>query len=235
MKLLQNVYNSVRMYIDEQDIRASWIERDLGTQKEKVSLLRKICIKEDICNFYDLGANYGEFSSVISDNVEKVFAFEPNPMVFKCLNRTFSEFHDNTICYQQAVDITSSEKDFYFNSKYSGGGRLNKWEWKDGRYEEFNKEEYYQSSKVTCIRFAEFFKKNNQNKNCLIKIDIEGLETKIIEDLSKNLEGIDTWFIYFETNNKKEVDWSKLPGDILVEHPHDILIGRIGTLKKEVK
>ena len=221
------------MYVNEEDIRASWIENKRGTQPEKVSLLKSICLKESICNFYDLGANYGEFSISLSTNVNKVFAFEPNPTVFSCLQKTASEFYDNISPFQKAVDISIGEKDFHFNSRYSGGGKLEKWQWQDQRYKQFNESKYYHSAKVSCVRFSNFFRNYNKGQSCLIKIDIEGLELKIIEDLAPELEALDKWFIYFEANNKREIDFYKLPGKVLIEHPTDILIGKLPDQKKE--
>jgi len=236
MRLIENIYGNTKMYVDEEDIRANWIEDRLGTQPEKVSLLKNICLKESVCNFYDLGANYGEFSTSLCANVDKVFAFEPNPSVFNCLQKTSVEFYNNIHPFQKAVDISTSEKDFYFNSRYSGGGRLERWQWQDQRYKQFNESKYYHSTKVSCIRFADFFREHNKNQSCLIKIDIEGLELKIIEDLMLELETLDKWFIYFEANDKRKINFSKLPGKVLIEHPTDILIGKITRLEKgEIK
>ena len=62
--ILTKIYSGKEIYLDTNDIRAQWIEKQKGTQPEKVSLLRKICKKEKITNLYDLGANYGEFSVI---------------------------------------------------------------------------------------------------------------------------------------------------------------------------
>ena len=224
MKLI-SIYDSENIFVDKNDIRGQWIIEQKGTQKEKVSLLRNLCIKAGVKNFYDLGANYGEFSAYLSKHVERVFSFEPNPFVFQCLSRT-SELYPNMSVFQNAVATKDEDRFFHFNTKYSGGGQLNEWAWKDSRYSNYNKKEYYKMKKVKCINFSNFFKNTNESSPTLLKIDIEGMELEIIQSLKEALEPLSSWFIYFESDKMKTIP-DGLPGTVLKKQASDTLIGKI--------
>ena len=221
---IHEIYTQRKIYLDLSDIRAQWISEQNGTQREKVSLLRKICKKEKISNFYDLGANYGEFTVGICDVVNKVHAFEPNPIPYTCLSET-TKLYNNINCYQKAVSTEDTSADFFFNTKYSGGGRLKEWQWKDKRYKQFNSQQYYKKINIECVNFLNFLKQTNNNKSCLIKIDIEGKELDVVEHISQYLNNLNAkWYIYFESD-KVNAKASKLPGKILVQDATDTLIG----------
>jgi FkbM family methyltransferase len=231
--ILTKIYSGKEIYLDMSDIRAQWIEKQKGTQPEKVSLLRKICKKEKITNLYDLGANYGEFSVGLSDAVSKVYSFEPNPVPYACLERT-SKLYNNVNVLNEAVSTNDDNQIFHFNTKYSGGGRLSKkWSWRDPRYSQYNSEEYFQEKSIGCVDFLSFLSETNGKDKCMIKVDIEGMELEIINHIKSYLDSLDGWFIYFEANNKREIDFYKLPGKVLIEHPTDILIGKLPDQKKE--
>jgi len=224
--ILTKIYSGKEIYLNTDDIRAQWIETQKGTQPEKVSLLRKICKKEKITNLYDLGANYGEFSVGLSDVVSKVYSFEPNPIPYECLHQT-SELYNNVDVFNKAVSTDSESQVFHFNTKYSGGGRLlEKWNWKDSRYKQYNSEEYYQEQLVQCVDFLSFLSETNGEESCMIKIDIEGMELEIISHIKSYLNSINKWFLYFESD-KVDYRSANLPGKVIIEQSHDCLIGVI--------
>ena len=229
MKLIE-IYDNDKIFVNLEDIRGQWINDQNGTQKDKVKLLKKICIKEKIKNFYDLGSNYGEFSCHLSKYVENVFCFEPNPITYECLVET-SKMYDNMKTFEQAAYNKHCKKEFYFNTKYSGGGRLGEWRWKDMRYKQFHDEKFYISKKVQCVDFLSFFKETNKKKSCLIKIDIEGFEMQIINNLKELLNTMNKWFIYFESD-KTTFKPDDLPGKILIRTHSDTLIGKINQTKE---
>jgi|TARA_R110000824_G_scaffold98876_2_gene235688 FkbM family methyltransferase len=224
--ILTKIYSGKEIYLDTNDIRAQWIEKQKGTQPEKVSLLRKICKKEKITNLYDLGANYGEFSVGLSDVVSKVYSFEPNPMPYTCLEQT-SKLYNNVNVFNKAVSTNDDNQVFHFNTRYSGGGRLSKkWSWGDHRYIRYNSEEYFQEQSVECVDFLSFLSETNGKEKCMIKIDIEGMELEIINHIKSYLDSLDKWFLYFESD-KVDYRGSDLPGKVIIEQSHDCLIGVI--------
>jgi FkbM family methyltransferase len=228
---LTSIYNNKQIYLHTEDIRAEWISSNSGTQKEKVLFLHQICEREKIKNFYDIGANYGEFSVALSDICEHIHSFEPNLSVYECLKKT-SNLYDNINSYNVAVDIDDISKEFHFHRNYSGGGRLKEsWRWKDYRYKQFHGEEMYDKYTVSCIDILKFLKNQNEPGNILIKIDIEGNELALINHISKYLLDFEyNWFIYFENNKHVQFSRDTLPGNTLEEHPSDILIGNKSTI-----
>ena len=223
---LCEIYTKRKIYVDLNDIRGTWIHEQMGTQKEKVSFLRSICKKEKITNFYDLGANYGEFSVGLQDVVEHVYCFEPNQNVFKCLKET-ALLYDNMRALGTAVSTNEQDKELHYNEKYSGGGRLEKdWKWNDGRYQKYNSREYFKKQKVQCTDFLKFLENTHNSGTCMIKIDIEGSEMLIIDHIRDFLLEQKKWFLYFESD-KTLFNESDLPGKILARHATDCLIGVI--------
>jgi len=221
------IYDRNEIFINDSDIRGMWIQDKGGTQKEKVSLLKKICKKEEVDVFIDMGANYGEFSVALSNAVGKIYAFEPNPWVIKSLNKT-ALLYDNLHIIPQAVGTNSSNQMFHFHKKYSGGGRLEKWEWRDQRYSDVQQPEFYSEEQVGVCDIAEFLKNiAPKPKTLLIKIDIEGQEESIINHIKDYLCTVERWFILFETNGTEMSRIKKLPGKLIYDLKTDVLIGKI--------
>lgn len=225
MKLFE-IYTKRKIYVDLDDIRGTWISKQKGTQREKVAFLRKICKKERIMNFYDLGANYGEFSVGLQDVVHNVYSFEPNKNVASCLKET-ALLYNNITVYDTAISTDNKDKILHYNEKYSGGGRLEKnWSWTDERYKEYNSEKYFKKQKVKCTDFLKFLQRTHKSGTPMIKIDIEGSEMLIIDHIKEYLAGQEKWFVYFESD-KTIFNETDLPGQVLARHATDCLIGAI--------
>ena len=230
------IYDNKKIWLTKKDIRAQWIYSQNGTQKEKVSLLKELCLKEEINCLFDIGANYGEFSVGLSDVVAEIYAYEPNIYVYQCLEKT-STIYNNLHTYNIAVDIKESLKDFYIHKLYSGGGRLEqKWIWKDSRYAEQSRDTaMYEKYSIYCADILQTLHQKQLQGNILIKIDIEGKELELVDRMSEFLKNYQyNWFVFFEIphDQNKVSDLSlntklnALEAQILGRYSSDILIGR---------
>jgi FkbM family methyltransferase len=133
----------------------------------------------------DIGANTGIFSIIAKayNPKAKVHAFEPQPNVFKVLEKNNQINSFDIYCHQLALSDESGELPFYntgystFENNNTTHGSLNK-EWRT---------EKQQAIKVQVERLDEFLDKNKVNKIDLIKIDVETLEFEVLSGYGKNL------------------------------------------------
>lgn len=203
------VYNLRDIFINPDDVRAEWIKKFGGTQREKVLMVRQTCIMRKINLFVDIGANYGEFTSAVSDVVNNSICFEPNRNVFPYLNKTF-ENDQNVLVLPDAVGIDEEACKFTIHKRYSGGGRIGThWQraWNDSRYKHLQDDSFYETFDVKKIQLSKFLKKVNF-ESIFIKIDTEGGEEDIINSIEKNLIG-KRWFILYEKNDNKKINFGK--------------------------
>jgi FkbM family methyltransferase len=216
------VYGLGKIYLNPEDLRSSWIKQRRGTQKEKVMMVRQICSRRKIDLFIDVGANYGEFTSAAIGVVNRIICFEPNPLVFPYLNKSF-EHQQKVTMHQKAIGTAQESCTFTIHKNYSGGGRLGDfWEkkWDDPRFEHLQDESFYQTVNVDKIKLSDFLKDKNFD-SIFIKIDTEGGEEDIINSLEETLSG-KNWFILYENNDNKPINFGK---EIMSFSNTDILIG----------
>jgi FkbM family methyltransferase len=179
------------------DLRSHQIYR--GRQNHKIIFLKKFLKKG---YFLDVGANYGEFSVVLNSYHFKTFCFEPNIFVFKCLFQTFKNYK-NVFVYNLGVSDKNEKKKFFVKILNSGNSSFVKIKKKTI----YSLDEYANSVLIPInaklIRLSKFLENININKNSYIniKIDIEGFEYKVLNDLLKyNTKKNKKIFIMFENN-----------------------------------
>ena len=218
------VYDLRVIFINPDDIRAGWIKKFRGTQHEKVQMVRQICTMKKIDLFVDIGANYGEFTSAVSDVVNNSICFEPNQNVFPYLSKTF-ENDQNVLVLPDAVGLEEGVCKFTIHKKYSGGGRLGtSWQraWNDHRYKHLQNPSFYETLDVNKIQLNRFLKKVNF-ESIFIKIDTEGGEEDIINSIEENLIG-KRWFILYEKNDNKKINFGK---EIMKFSNTDVLLANL--------
>lgn len=123
--------------------------------------------------FLDVGANYGYYSTLLHENFEKIYAFEPIPSIFKELKSNLEKF-DNVKCIKKAVSNV------------------------DGQIMELS----YQGSHgfAETITLASFFPNTEID---LVKVDVEGGEWKVLEGAEPILERIRSWVVELHNSNRK--------------------------------
>lgn len=168
--------------------------------------------------FIDCGSNLGQgFESIkqlekINHNWD-VFMFEPNPHCINILKNKYSKFN-NIHIYHKGVYSENCITDFYITSDLknniqtlSQGSKISKV--KDLFTQRSNLYGYAKPIKTELIKLSEFI---NDLKHCeiIIKIDTEGSEFAILNDLirNSNLDNIKKIYVEFHTyaidSDKKE-------------------------------
>lgn len=153
--------------------------------------------KNDIA--IDCGANIGEITKQLAKSKATVYAFEPNPYAFEVLNNRFTNMQ-NVHCIQKGISNKNCTKKLYL-------------------HENSDKDEVYWSTgssllafkgnvltqkyvEVEIVDLIEFIDKLNSRVR-ILKMDVEGVECRILEKLINTgvIEKIDYAFV--ETHDRK--------------------------------
>jgi FkbM family methyltransferase len=114
----------------------------------------------------DVGANVGEFTQgAINNNAKIIFAYEPDPLAFYCLQKNTSK-KDNVKIYDLAVSNLNSIEDFYSASQTADSSLI----------EPANYDEIIKVINVTLDSQIDVYPEIID----LIKIEAEGFEPEII-------------------------------------------------------
>jgi FkbM family methyltransferase len=145
----------------------------------------------------DCGANIGMSILYFKELFPKaeIIAFEPDPTIFKILNRNISSFNLNNVkTINSALGTLEGKVDFY--SEGSDSGRIGQ------HIEKSNK------ISVSQVLLSKYLTKEVD----LLKIDIEGAETDVIEEIRNELSFVKRIFIEYHSFINKESTLDRILG-----------------------
>lgn len=204
--------DSVDLFLNKGDLRSYLIS--LHRQDHKIIVFKKLSatISSDI--FIDIGANYGEFSAILSSHFKNIFSIEPNPLITTCLKKTLSNLStkENQICLIDKACTESSVGSipFEITVDYSGGNHIiQKNEGSTKSILSSLQKFYIEVKKISVesiLKMAkEKIKERKLNNNISIKIDVEGCEYQILKGIQsidkRNHFDFQKVLIMFEFNN----------------------------------
>jgi len=150
-------------------------------------------------NVFDIGANSGLFSILAAKKgAKKVYAFEPNQESLINLRQLVKDHNVEVV--DKAVYTTDEDLVFYIDPANTTIGSIS---------EEhiINNGSSVQKITVPAVSLKTFFEKNNIERLSLLKMDIEGAEYDIIENLEPEVfEKIDNFLIEYHDNYNGEVE-----------------------------
>ena len=123
----------------------------------------------------DLGANIGQQIEYLKGSGVEIHAFEPHPALFSFLEHKYSA-EKNITLVNGAADIADGTSRLYFKlgfDRINGGASL------DSRK---NTVSTALNSDVTCVDISRYIFELEKKVKCL-KIDVEGTEYKLIENI----------------------------------------------------
>ena len=174
---------------------------DYFTQKKIIIALSKKIRDKKINLFIDVGFHKGEYYNSLNSkfNIQKTFAFEPNPKIFEKLEinisdriKIFNYGISNKNCFvkfnQNIESSSSSINDLNINSKYYKKKFL--------LLNFFNLKKVNTKIDVQVKRLDEFFNQNKITEVDLLKIDTEGNEYNVLESLGDKISKVK--IIHFE-------------------------------------
>ncbi len=146
-------------------------------------------------SFVDIGANQGIYTLIASKNrnIKKIYSFEPVPENFKSLNKNIKLNSFNRITTIKAA-ISSQNKNRYisFNKFHTGTSSL-----------DLKKNNTNKLIKIKTINFRYLNKLIKLDYNLIIKIDVEGHELIVLEQIVKSNLIIKVDYIFIEINFKR--------------------------------
>jgi FkbM family methyltransferase len=148
---------------------------------------------EDIV--YDLGANVGVFTMwALKSNAKQMYAFEPTNYLIPYLQKTFNSENNRVTIYDKAITGCNEIKQFNMgrhsvsNSLYTDLGNPD-------------------AVDVHCINLEQFINENNLQYPTLVKVDIEGSEYEMFDNLTdKFIQSVKTWIVEFHYNYENKAE-----------------------------
>lgn len=146
---------------------------------------------------FDCGANYGSFTSLFLDRGFQVYAFEPDPLAAEGLIKRFGnhpklKFHPVAVGAKKSRTKLFRAKEFDTSPEYKtiSSSLLVR---KDG-----DQDNYVEVDVINLLEYIETI----PGQIAIMKIDIEGTEVEILEELIRNGMHRKIDFIFVETHER---------------------------------
>lgn len=147
----------------------------------------------------DCGANVGDVTAVMAERGATVFAFEPNPHAFELLEKRFEE-NPKVVCIQKGVSNRDDTLKLYMHRK-AGQDQVGR-STGSSLLESKSNVNANDWIEVEVISLSKFIKELN-TPIALVKMDIEGAEFDVLEDLVANEVFSSVGELFVETHEKR--------------------------------
>ena len=152
-------------------------------EKEQLIFLDKICNKDEITHFLDIGANIGYYSLYFK-KISNIFAFEPNKKNFLRLKENNELNNLNIKMYNFGLSNTNSDSEIWYTNKDKMGGSAI-YEKNDPELKKYNYKDIIKE-KILTKKLDDIIDINNSK--ILVKIDVERHEKKVLEGMNKMIK-----------------------------------------------
>jgi len=152
-------------------------------EKEQLIFLEKICNKDEITHFLDIGANIGYYSLYFK-KINNIFAFEPNKKNFLRLKENNELNNLNIKMYNFGLSNTNSDSEIWYTNKDKMGGSAI-YEKNDPEFKKYNYKDIIKE-KILTKKLDDIIDINNSK--ILVKIDVERHEKKVLEGMNKMIK-----------------------------------------------
>lgn len=142
-------------------------------------------------NFIDIGANIGIYTLIARKNKKclNIYSFEPNNRIFQDLTKNISS-SENINTFNFAISSDEGEEKFFIDPKSSGSSRISA---------------ELSNSFIKTVNFQFLKKILYKKKNLIIKIDVEGHEKVVLDQILKSVDLDDIKSIFIEIENKDQI------------------------------
>ena len=152
-------------------------------EKEQLLFLDKICKKNKLTHFLDIGANIGYYSLFFKE-IKNLYAFEPNNKNFLKLQENCKLNNLNIKLYNLGLSNSNSESEIWYTDKDKMGGSAI-FDENDLEFKKYDPKNIIKE-KIKVKRLDDLL--DHKNKKILVKIDVERHEKKVLEGMSKLIE-----------------------------------------------
>ena len=178
-----------KIYVTNDSYQSWYIINNKNFHKEFVDKIEELSEKNVKYNFIDIGANTGLLTKSLLNNLEnikKAFLIEPNEDNFFCIKNNLS-IYENVEMFNFALDINDGTNKLYID-KNNKGNLSFKYEMmtlKEDKLSFMNSEENYEI--VNCKSIKNFFNEINDENLNIIKIDVQGYDENIFQEIPDNV------------------------------------------------
>jgi len=178
-----------KIYVTNDSYQSWYIINNKNFHKEFVDKIDELSEKNVKYNFIDIGANTGLLTKSLLnnlDNIKKAFLIEPNEDNFFCIKNNLS-IYENVEMFNFALDINDGTNKLYID-KNNKGNLSFKYEMmtlKEDKLSFMNSEENYEI--VNCKSIKNFFNEINDENLNIIKIDVQGYDENIFQEIPDNV------------------------------------------------
>lgn len=178
-----------KIYVTNDSYQTWYILNDKNFHREFVQKINDLTDKNTNYNFIDIGANTGLLSKSLLknlDNISSIFAVEPNQDNFFCLKNNLN-MYKNVQVFKFALDLKDGEKKLFLDKNNKGNLSFNyeMMTLKEDKLNFMNSPEDYEL--VDCKNVKNFFNEIKNDKKNIIKIDIQGYDEIIFQELPDDI------------------------------------------------
>lgn len=177
-----------KIFVTNDSYQTWYIMNDKNFHQNLIDNLKNIINKNNNYNFIDVGANTGLLiKSVLNnfDNIKHSYLIEPDKDNFFCAQNNLKSYKDVQI-YNFALDIKDGEKKLFIDKNNKGNLSFNfeMMKFKHDKLSFMNSENNFEI--VNCKRIDSFFENINNDLKNIIKIDVQGYDEIIFQEIPIN-------------------------------------------------
>ena len=170
-------------------------------EKKQLDFLDENRKKNEIKHFFDIGANIGYYS-LYFNNIDNVYAFEPNKKSLKRLEENNRLNNFNIKIYGFGLSNSTSEREIWYTNKDKMGGSAI-FDQSDLELKKYDPKNIIKE-KISTKKLDEIL--NINKSQILVKIDVERHEKNVLEGMKKIIQNNNIFMqIEIGEQNKNEI------------------------------
>ena len=202
-----------KIFVTNDSYQTWYIMNDTNFHKQLINKVKEITDDDKNYTFIDIGANTGLLTKALlnsSKNINQSYLIEPDRDNFFCLQHNLHKY-ENIHAFNFALDIKEGEKKLFIDKNNKGNLSFNyeMMTLKSDKLNFMNSVDNYEI--VKCKSVNNFFNEINNENNLIIKIDVQGYDEIIFQEIPENiLKNTKMLFIEITPLKSKEFDIEKL-------------------------
>mgnify|MGYP001262825339 CR=1 FL=1 len=178
-----------RIFLRNDSYLAWYVFNNTNIYQEIVKKISSFLKNDQNYNLIDIGANIGLLARTLirhNKNIKKCYVVEPDEDNFFCIKNNLKNFN-NTYLSNFALDIENGNKKLFIdqNNKANLSFNFEMMKKKEDKLNFMNLEENYKV--VKCKSVEDYFSEIDSNNKNIIKIDAQGYDEKIFQEIPKKV------------------------------------------------
>jgi len=208
-----------KIFVTNDSYQTWYIMNDKNFHKQLIDKVKEITDIDKNYTFIDIGANTGLLTKALlnsSKNINRCYLIEPDKDNFFCLQHNLHKY-ENIHAFNFALDINEGEKKFYIDQNNKGNLSFNyeMMTLKSDKLNFMNSVNNYEI--VKCKSVNDFFNEVNNENNFIIKIDVQGYDEVIFQEIPENiLKNTKMLFIEITPLQSKKFNIEKLKSKLKI-------------------